>query len=597
MATFNPNILQTYFDTRNYLGAAKYLESIPAKNAAAEKEKRSRIAKLKRDAGVQQSMLNELDKDKREAYTFIQGINGIGEIPRNRNIIYNAGTESEYVDKIRNNYGTKYFNYINNLVSDDGKDINKIAIDVNDDDTLKSLSSILGIKDINKNDIGVDHFILGDGKHRLMVNTNNKNLYKVLNAVDDVTYKSTGELIDNMVSDTAAGATTGSLIGSLIPGIGTAAGFATGAVTGLVKGVAEETYDYFTNRAKINIRGVGVDGTVYDSNKFNYDNIENALELVNDAKDIYDEVNANQNVEQEFTSEVSATPFLSLGHANAYKKYQQGIYSESEFNSIETRWKDYYNRLITLADFAQFKVYDATIEEGKGSVLEETDNRSIPNLKGEILVAMDDGRLEYGTAIRDGKLGTMLVIKPKNDSKLDIFSNTVGEVHKAIFVEGLFEESASEVFNRDTKTIAAQQNADMKKYNYEQELSNGATVGYDKELKSYLKVVDNKGNVNKVPIPEDNMLKLLDESAIIDRTVDEILANMDENGNLYPQKIKGKMVQPDIDALLYQAASAGTEELFPKGSTTDVSRAAYQNQLYLKMKQILNGYLKNYRKQ
>lgn len=348
---------------------------------------------------------------------------------------------------------------------------------------------------------------------------------------------------------------------------------------------------------KLKIKGLDSDGNAYDKDNFNYVKLQKAINTIDEANAICNRIQEQEAQNRTFVEKTNNSQFLGTGHAEAYDAMRRGEITPETFAKIENQWKEYYDRLLINADFTKKPVYAWSADSGEGIQLNAVDNADIPDLKGEILLAMKEGRCEYSLSTRGGTIGTMITIMPKNESGegKEGWSKKKGEVHKVVFVEGLFDETANDVFERDTKTIAARKNDDMKHWNYEQTLSSGATVGYDEYNNSYVKTTDSDGNITAVPIDEDQMLHLLNEDAIITSSINKILSNMDSNGNMLPQNINGRLVTPSIDNLLQTFATAGTNELYPQGSTTEVSRAAYQNQLYLKLREQLNKYYRNYK--
>lgn len=594
MAQFDEKVLQSYYDNRNYEGAAKYLAAFPAKNPQAQREVNRKIRRLERDAAIQKSILRQASTDEKEAFSFMQGINGNGVIPRDRTLIYNKGTDDEYTTQETNSYGTDYLSYMNNLKSNDGTTINRIAINIKSDDDLQALSKSLGFDNINANNLGITYRALNNGGHILVLSTDNKNLYKVLNAAKDISTRKVSSILGNISERMLEGAGIGTVLGAPFAGVGAIPGAIVGAGTGLIASVGEEIYRKLENDAKLEICGVDTNGYVYGENEYNYDYVKNAVKTVNKANEVYENLLSKRQKEQTATVETEVSQFLGAGHAEAYEALRRGEIDQTTFDKIQKNWEEYYDRLLTNADFTKKPVYAWSADSGEGVVLKAVDNADVPDLKGEILLALKEGRCSYALATRDGELGTMINIMPKNDKNGE-WSKAKGEVQKTIFVEGLFDESANAVFERDTKTIAARQNADMKKYNYELKLANGNIVGYEEGIGSYAKIASKDGQIQTVPISEAEMLHSLNENAIIENSVSEVLANMNEKGELYPQSVNGQMITPSIEDMLQILATAGTNELYPKGSTTDISRAAYQNQLYMKMYQVLNMYLKNYK--
>ena len=583
MAEIDQQILQQYYDSRNYAAAAEYLKTATAKDYRSQQQLNAHIRQLERDAAIQKSIYNGLDDNQKEAYAFMQGLNGVGTIPRNRTITIN-GVKTKEV----NRYGTNYLNYINSLKSNDGTALDRIAIDINSEDDLSLLTSTLGLQNINSNDMGISYQPLVNGKHRIILSRDNKNLYKVLSAVENISSRSGWDIADNIAGKTALGTGMGAAGGAAIAGVGTLPGALVGAGVGLVTGIGEEVYNSVTNSNRFDIYGVAPSGNVYSTDKFNYDNLKAAMEEVSKANDIYNDINLVNDSQQTFTTETVVTQFLGAGHAEAFKALQQGKIDPTTYDKIAQNWEDAYDRLISGADFTKHEVYAWSADSGKGVNLTKVDNADVPDLKGEVLLAMKEGRVSKALCIKDGEIGTLLTIDPQKD-KDGNWSKGKGDIQKQIFIQGLFEGTAEQAFEVDTKSKAARQNADMKRWNYEQKLSTGVTVGYS-EGSPYMKAPDAKGNMSISSISEEDMVRNLNENAILENSVLEVLANIDENGELPYQTINGRRVRPTIESMLNAYSIAATNELYPKGSATERERIQYQNNMYNAMIALYNRY-------
>ena len=583
MANIDKQILQSYYDSRNYAAAAEYLRTATAKDYISQQQLNAHIRQLERDAAIQNSLYANLDNNQKEAYEFMQSLNGNGSIPRNQNIMIN-GIQT----KQTNNYGTNYLAYMNSLKSNDGTALDKIAVNINSDDDLALLTSTLGFDNINSNNIGLSYQALGDGKHRVIIGRDNKNLYKVLNAVNDISSRNGWDIANNIAGKTIIMGGTGAAAGAPFSAVGAIPGAIVGGVVGFVGGVGEEIYNAISNANKFDIYGVAPDGTIYSKDDFNYENLEAAMNEVNKANEIYSTINENKAKEQTFTTETVVTQFLGAGHADAFKALQQGKIDQTTYDKITKNWEDAYDRLVSGADFTKHEVYAWSADSGKGINLEKVDNINIPDLKGEVLLAMKEGRVAKSLCVKDGEIGTLLTITPQTD-KDGNWSDAKGDIQKQIFIQGLFEGTAEQAFEADTKTKAARQNADMKRWNYEQKLSSGVTVGYS-EGTPYIKAPDENGNMAISAISEDDMVRNLNESAILENSVLEILANLDENDELPYQTINGKRVRPSIEYMLTAYSIAATNEMYPKGSTTERERIQYQNNMYNAMKSLYDRY-------
>ena len=583
MAEIDQQVLQSYYDSRNYAAAAEYLKTATAKDYRSQQQLNAHIRQLERDAAIQKSIYNGLDDNQKEAYAFMQGLNGVGTIPRNRTITIN-GVKTKEV----NRYGTNYLNYINSLKSNDGTALDRIAIDINSEDDLSLLTSTLGLQNINSNDMGISYQPLVNGKHRIILSRDNKNLYKVLSAVENISSRSGWDILNNIAEKTVLGTGMGAAGGAVVGVVGAGPGAVVGAGVGLGTAIGEEIVNSLIGSDRFNIYGVAPSGNVYSTDEFNYDNLEAAMEEVSKANDIYSDINLVKESQQTFTTKTVVTQFLGAGHAEAFKALQQGKIDPTTYDKIAQNWEDAYDRLISGADFTKHEVYAWSADSGKGVNLTKVDNADVPDLKGEVLLAMKEGRVSKALCIKDGEIGTLLTIDPQKD-KDGNWSKGKGDIQKQIFIQGLFEGTAEQAFEADTKSKAARQNADMKRWNYEQKLSTGVTVGYS-EGSPYIKAPDAKGNMSISSISEEDMVRNLNENAILENSVLEVLANIDENGELPYQTINGRRVRPTIESMLNAYSIAATNELYPKGSTTERERIQYQNNMYNAMQALYNRY-------
>lgn len=591
MAIFNPQELQVYFDTRNYAGAAEYLRKTKAKDYASQLTLNSRIHDLEKLAAKQKSIYADLNSDQQQAYDFMSAMLGDeGSVPRTR-VYKENGQERQQV----NTYGTEYLNKINNLKSNDGNDIHRIAIDIENDDDLQALSKSLGYGNIYDNTLGISVVNLGKNKgNRLIIDSSNKNLYKLLSATNKLSDKSGWDIFNNIGNEaTKWGLGTGAIgatIGSVAPGVGTTVGGAIGGLGGMLVGTVKGGIDEISNAIyrsnKYKIRGIDADGKVYNNGDFNYGDLQDAIAIGDKANDIMEDAKAAKTRQQTFVAESVVSNFLGAGHAEAYKLYKQHKIDFDTYNKIETNWKKAYDTLINQADFTKKEVYAWSADSGEGVNLKLVNNPDIPNLKGEIMAAMHDNRVTYSLCVSDGELGTLITIAPKTqsgDDKTD-WSKKKGEVQKQIWVKGLFEGSAERAFESDSKTKAARDNADMKKFNYELSLANGKTVGYKPGTGAYSKTTDKNGNTVYTSISEEEMIHNLNESNIIEEGALTALNSLNNDSNNY----NTSNIMNRINSL----AISATNELYPQGSATDTEREYYANEIARTMANLVARYYK-----
>lgn len=589
MAEFDAQKLQKLFDLKNYAEAANYLRTTKAKDYSSQLALNSKIHDLEKLAAKQKSIYSNLDNDQKQAYDFISSINTTeGSIPRNRTINIDGQEITQ-----TNNYGTNYLNKINNLISEDNTHINRIGILIENDDDLQALSKSLGYNDIRENTIGIRYKNLGkDEGVKLYIDTDNKNLYKVLSTVNKLEDKSGWDIFNNIGNEAvkwgAVAGLAGGTIGSIAPGIGTIAGSSIGGLGGMavgaIKGGIDEISNAIYRNNKYHIFGVDENDKGYNDNKFNYEDLEDAIALGDKANNIVEEIEASKYKPQNFIVESVTSNFLGAGHAEAYKLYKQHKINGDTYDKIAANWKTAYDTLIKQADFAQKDVYAWSADSGKGTVLESVKNEDIPDLKGQILTSMKDNRVTYSLCVSDGELGTLITITPKaeaGDNKTG-WSKKKGEVYKQIWVKDLFEGSAERAFEIDTKTKAARDNADMKRFNYELNLVNGKTVGYKENIGAYSKTTDKDGNTIYNSLSEEQMLHELNQNNIIEESALAALNSLNNDPNNYNTE--------NIFNRINSLAISATNELYPENTATDTEREYYANEIARTMANIVAKY-------
>lgn len=383
---YNSQALKQYYNTRNYQGAIDYLDKFNFEGEDAILV-RNTITDLKRSKAIQDSLQSSLSGEDSEAYNFIAGLEA-GYIDRNRQGTYADGTPFE----TKNKYGTDYQKYINNLATKDHTPIKALSIDIDNKEALDKLQNELGISDFNK-DLGAKLYSIADGKYRITIGTNNSNLYKFQNAIEE---------LNKVGLDSAA---IGGGIGFAVGGAAALATsyFSAGTLSWLtpmlLKGgtalgtIAGTAIDYWTS--DYHIKGIGTDKKYYDGSEFNVDNLKKAVDLVNDTKKKYDEINSRIG-SIDTPSEISISGFMTPGQEKAFNDFTNGKISKAYYEEVTKQVNDYMINQISAMTFADKKVYafgneDGQIEDGKiqeGVMLNEVKNTDAENVKNEILFAL-----------------------------------------------------------------------------------------------------------------------------------------------------------------------------------------------------------------
>ena len=547
MATYNKETLQQYFDNRNYLGAADYLSTIKASSPQNQIILNRRINKLRRDGEIQKAMVDGMTLEEQNAYHFMQSLQGNGIIPH-----IQKDKKGNTIPNSDNNFGDKHIQSLNNLTTTDGTVLNTVGVSLKDDSFINNIYDTLGVKNRiqakEKYNLSIETDA-STGRTNIYTDRTNKQLPAILNAIQssnmkDISYKS-------MYS----------------PSIG-----------GIITFRPSDAIEYY---------GLDSEGNKYGQNDINLTALSSITDNYNSAKRTLESAYERLG-NKEYDEEMYVTPFLGQGQANAYKRLSRGLISMDDYNKIVAERTKIYNTLLKQADLTQQPEVYAVSADSDKNVLQKIDSDEVRKLNQILLYAMQqEDRVTYSAAMHGGEVGTYITIGPgKKDEKAGVDNQ---EKSYRIFVPNLFKSSCDEAFNADTKTQAARELADMKHWNYGKKLTNGEYVGYDKNLGSYKYVKDIDGNQVKYPITQEELLQNLDREAIINQSIDTILANLDNNGNPLNRVVNGVLQPYNIDESIKMLSAVGTNELYPKGMYSDGERLEAQNNLYNDIMEIISN--------
>lgn len=520
---YDYNELIKYYNTRNYTGAIDYINKFKYEGNDAV-VMRKEISKLRRAADIEESNKKRLIGEDAEAFNFIKGLQA-NYVDRTRKGNYADGTEIN----VSNKYGDEYLRYMQHLKTKDGQSIDTIGIEIEDKKALDRLRNTLSDNGSSLEDLGCRVSAIADGKFMLQMGTDNTNLYQVINTAKHL------NSVDNRTALSIAGgvgAGIGALVGAFTGGVtaGALTPFGATVATGLTGSVLSYFDDY-------KIKGIS-NKKVYDASDFDSNNLYSAMALVNKAKEKYDDINNRIIDAQSQGTELSVSSYSSLGHEKVAKLLASGAIKSSQYEKYIQLWDESLDKIIAGTSFASKKVYAFGNEDGQtddgeakeGLLLSEIHGTDSENLKTEILAARQENRCTTQMATKDGRLGTLFTIHP--DKQKGKFLDKFGSRGLTVFIEDLYTGTLEEEYYKDSKTIAAQTNADMKKFGYNTELANGKRIGYEQGVPYELVYNNQTTKFETVPISEEEVLNNINESLNIDNSVDYILQNLDKNTGL-----------------------------------------------------------------
>lgn len=548
MAKYNENIYKSYLNNRDYTGAANYLSTCTAIDGKHQDYINNVIRELSINGEKQAAMLEEADEESQAAYHFISSLDGAGTIPHKDNNGENG-----------NVYGDMYVGFMNTLhvnkkvISPGGRNvqgekINRIRIEFNNTSAYKQYLDAIGTNfdDVYELEVNTTKDSK-TGRTFMDIPTNNvrlMNLIKNLSVLDTTT---------------------------IMP-----------SITGTYVVQAPSLFS---------IKGVTSSNIVVSKDNFNFDNIQGASRLINRAREQYDNIIENSKTKEVY-ERMYVTPYLGLGHANAYRDKARGLLSQEDYDKIVRNITDTYDRLLRLASFQDKEVYladeDTKDKNKEASILKLVAPQDKDDLKNALNVAIEDKRVTYAAGLRNGVVGTYIEVSQKIDNKGKPIK---GDYTKAmtIFVPGLFKSSCDEAFNADTKQKSVRDYADMTTWNYGRFLKDGNYIGHNKEIGDYIQKNDENGNAVKIPISKEEMLQLLNKNNIIEGSVSKLLSYIGSDGKPIEHLSNGQMVPYNIEQQAQLLSAAGTAELYPKGAYNDGERISRQVDIYnIIMKQLSN---------
>ena len=83
MATYNSQILDNYFKSRDWNGAADYLSTLKAKGPQEQVILNNKIKELRKQGEKQAALLQNMNTEQQNAFNFISAVDGVGVLPKN----------------------------------------------------------------------------------------------------------------------------------------------------------------------------------------------------------------------------------------------------------------------------------------------------------------------------------------------------------------------------------------------------------------------------------------------------------------------------------------------------------------------------------
>lgn len=585
MEIYNADTEHDFLANRDYIGAANYLARCQPASPESRIAINSRINYLRRMGDIQNGTLQGKTTDQIDAYHFASAIEGNGNIPHT-----SFDSNGNSISGTTNQYGDKYDELINGLhvnTPEGQRDINTFAIVFKTPNAFEGFLNNLGCKSYelaNKYGIKVGQNAK-TGNTVVHVDRNNKALLKLLDAPNPKGRSWFDKTID--------------FIGTFARGYDADLGDVPLGLPALR--IFDKNYNLFGagsyDRGKqikreeeakqFEIHGIDSTGKVWKRNAFNYDNIEEAQDLLYDANQIKKELE-NPDGEKSFTEEIQTFPYMSLGDSNLEKALRNGSISLEDYGKYKKAIKDKMDTFIKTNMINKYpEIYARSIGEDNLTLENVVKGDDKDKLQNQILKAADDGRLTYAVGSMGGRIGCYITIAPEKNKDFDFVTSEAGE-SKEIFIPGFYGEQAERKWYQDTQVASLLDRQSMKKYHYSKMLNTGAIVGHDKNLGTYMMQRTPEGKNVKVPISDVDFTRLLNEDHIISNSAQIILSNFDEKGVYLPRKRNGKLVQTTPEEDIKVLTSAAVNELYSSDYSNQDMRLAQD-----KLNQIIKALITN----
>lgn len=571
MEIYNADTEHDFLANRDYIGAANYLAHCKPASPESRIAINARINYLRRMGDIQNGTLQGKTTDQIDAYHFASAIEGNGNIPHT-----SFDSNGNSISGTTNQYGDKYDELINGLhvnTPEGQRDINTFAIVFKNPNAFEGFLNNLGCKSYelaNKYGIKVGQNAK-TGNTVVHVDRNNKALLKLLDAPNPKGRSWFDKTID--------------FIGTFARGYDADLGDVPLGLPALR--IFDKNYNLFGagsyDRGKqikreeeakqFEIHGIDSAGKVWKRDAFNYNNIEEAQDLLYDANQIKKELE-NPDGEKSFTEEIQTFPYMSLGDSNLEKALRNGSISLEDYGKYKKAIKDKMDTFIKTNMINKYpEIYARSISEDNLTLKNVVKGDDKDKLQNQILKAADDGRLTYAVGSMGGRIGCYITIAPEKNKDFDFVTSEAGE-SKEIFIPGFYGEQAERKWYQDTQVASLLDRQSMKKYHYSKMLNTGAIVGHDKNLGTYMMQRTPKGRNVKVPISDVDFTRLLNEDHIISNSAQIILSNFDEKGVYLPRKRNGKLVQTTPEEDIKVLTSAAVNELYSSDYSNQDMRLA-----------------------
>lgn len=557
------DIYNKFISDGDYVGAANYLSHGHFKDPNKQRVVNEAIKQLRSEGRKMQGMMERADNEQKSAFSFINAINGNGNLPGLNN---GKDADGNYIGA-SNVYSKDYSTAKRNLGSTDAHEAESVSIKFGgktekrygwlgvdwlakdkkyDTDGFTELLHRSGLSKQSLASAGVKVRVK-DGQYYMDISKRNALFDRVYNALlkiksDDGLYRfqvagidSKGKLIST--KDRSDDGVQGKSYDELI----------TPNKRRYLKGYTDERNEKneftLSDLNPFNWENPTVTSEYGDDNDYYY-NPANSQELANNFEDMSTVIKAAKNKMSEVTggdksgtSTVSSTTLtFNSARAKDISDYMNaGRINASQASALMKENDNAILNGIMNSDLTQYNVYATDYEDDSGnttrSKIDDTKKRA--EIQDRIRAAIREGKFDPETqvalAMQGDETGYVITLPPKYDK-----DGKVDGVTESIFIPNLFNGEAEKVFNRDTKTRAMKELASMEMYQY------GIDIPQDGKLNVYndpntgravYQMEYSDGSTNR--ISKDEALRQVNKMLIVEDGIDNANSLFyDEDGNM-----------------------------------------------------------------
>lgn len=441
-----------------YNEAADYAENFQFHDPKKQKEHENDIYNLRREGRRTESIFSKLDKDQKDAIMFYDNYSIFGGLDNIQNNKYTKEF-NEIKSKLGNVYETNFWGIRTDKIKAEATDI-ELEFSKNNLD-----------KFFNDSGLSEDDLTLADIK-----------INKKSNGNSTIKFSKTNPLSNKILSSK----------------------------------LYKHKGDLYMSNDDIGIKYFDKDGNILSSGRVDrlVDDLREVVEKAKKEKDkIYNDVVSDK---RNFTSTVGPALDENAEYINELRR--SGQLTDTEYRQAIKANNNLLEQAINTLGTSHFEFYSNAYNDKNTdfTLVKMSDTQRAELLNS--LSAAESTNIYLNSMISNGKIGTLITIKAKEDKKNisddtdDI--NSVKRRRRMIFIPGLFAELAQEKINRNTSFRAEQEINDMQLYRYSYKTKDGKEIRVGEDGTCYLR---NSSKNQYYAVPRKEISRLIDKDmAVVD---------------------------------------------------------------------------------